>query len=141
MALVLPLMLFVHETYAALLLLSYCFLCLFESFIFPNASTLVSNLSDKGEQGEVLGIHNSIQWAAIGFVPLFSGSAVALIPHLPITVATVAMLCAAAVFFKSIQKEQAAPHRVVLKYLHATFSPSIEGDSMVTSPKKRNRHV
>ena len=104
MALVLPLMLFVHETWTLFTLLP--FLCLFESFIFPNATTLVSNLSDKEAQGEVLGIHNSIQWAAIGFVPLFAGSAVALIPHLPITVASVAMLCAAAVFLRAFKKSK-----------------------------------
>jgi hypothetical protein len=67
---------------------------------------LVSNLSDKEAQGEVLGIHNSIQWAAIGFAPLFSGSAVAQIPHLPITVACSAMLIAAAVFIKGIKKSK-----------------------------------
>jgi DHA1 family tetracycline resistance protein-like MFS transporter len=102
LALVLPLMLLVHETWTLFSVLP--FLAFFESLIFPNASTLVSNLSEKEAQGEVLGIHNSIQWAAIGFAPLFSGSAVALIPHLPITVACVAMLVAAGVFLKAFRK-------------------------------------
>lgn len=104
MALVLPLMLFVHETWALFSLLP--FLAFFESLIFPTASTLVSNLSEKEAQGEVLGIHNSIQWAAIGFAPLFSGSAVALIPHLPITVASVAMVIAAFVFLRAFKKSK-----------------------------------
>lgn len=104
LALVLPLMLFVHETWTLYCLMP--FLAFFDSLIFPTASTLVSNLSAKEAQGEVLGIHNSLQWAAIGFAPLFSGSAVALIPHLPITVACVAMLIAAAVFLKAFRKTQ-----------------------------------
>jgi DHA1 family tetracycline resistance protein-like MFS transporter len=104
MALILPLMLFVEQTWALFALLPFLAFC--ESLIFPNASTLVSNLSDKEAQGEVLGIHNSIQWAAIGFAPLFSGSAVAQIPHLPITVACSAMLIAAAVFIKGIKKSK-----------------------------------
>lgn len=102
MALVLPLMLLVHETWSLFAILP--FLAFFDSLIYPTASTLVSNLSDKEAQGEVLGIHNSLQWAAIGIAPLFSGAAVALIPHLPITVACVAMLIAAVVFLRAFKK-------------------------------------
>jgi DHA1 family tetracycline resistance protein-like MFS transporter len=101
-ALVLPLMLLIREAWMLFALLPV--LALFESMIFPTASTLVSNMSSKEAQGEVLGIHNSIQWAAIGFAPLFSGSAVAVYPHLPITVALVAMLGALAVFLKVFKK-------------------------------------
>lgn len=104
LAIVLPLMLVVHETWTLFAILP--FLAFFDSLIFPTASTLVSNLSDKDAQGEVLGIHNSIQWAAIGFAPLFTGSAVALIPHLPITVACVAMLIAAVVFLRAFKKSK-----------------------------------
>jgi MFS transporter, DHA1 family, tetracycline resistance protein len=102
MALVLPLLLLIHEPWVLFALLP--FLVFFESMIFPTASTLVSNLSSKEAQGEVLGIHNSIQWAAIGFAPLFSGSIVALFPHLPITVAVSAMLMALVVFLKVFKK-------------------------------------
>jgi MFS transporter, DHA1 family, tetracycline resistance protein len=104
MALVLPLMLLVHEAWVLFALLPL--LALFESMISPTASTLVSNLSSREAQGEVLGIHNSIQWAAVGFAPLFSGSIVALFPHLPITVAAVAMLLALAVFLKVFKKSE-----------------------------------
>jgi len=104
MGLVLPGMLLVEETWALFALLP--FLAFFDSLIYPTASTLVSNLSEKEAQGEVLGIHNSIQWAAIGFVPLFSGTVVALIPHLPITVASVAMLIAGIVFWRAFRKNR-----------------------------------
>ena len=102
LGLVLPLMLFVHETWTLYALMP--FLAFFESLISPTSTTLVSNLSDKEAQGEVLGIHNSLQWAAIGFASLFSGSAVALIHHLPITVGCAAMLVAMFVFLKAFKK-------------------------------------
>ncbi|MBI2809617.1 MAG: MFS transporter [Candidatus Melainabacteria bacterium] len=110
MAIVLPMMLLVNEAWGVFLILP--FLSFFESMIFPNASTLVSNLSDKEAQGEVLGIHNSVQWAAIGFAPLFTGSAVALIPHLPITVAMGAMLVALFIFLKAFKKKQPVVEQV-----------------------------
>ncbi|MFY7842908.1 MAG: MFS transporter [Rhabdochlamydiaceae bacterium] len=59
-----------------------------ESLICPASSVIVSNAVSKEHQGETLGIHNSIQWAATGLAPLFSGSLVALYPHLPVTVCT-----------------------------------------------------
>ncbi len=104
MALVMPWMLFIHEAWMLFALLPA--LAFFESMIFPAASTLVSNLSSKEAQGEVLGIHNSIQWAAIGFIPLFSGSAVAIFPHLPITVAVATMLGAFIVFLRVFKKSK-----------------------------------
>lgn len=104
LGLVLPTMLLVRETWALFVILP--FLAFFESLISPTASTLVSSLSDKEAQGEVLGIYNSVQWAAIGFAPLFSGSVVALIPHLPITVACFAMFLASFVFIKVFKKSK-----------------------------------
>lgn len=82
----------------------------FDSLIGPTASTLVSNLSAKEAQGEILGIHNSIQWAAIGFAPLFSGSLVAMYPHLPVTVATVSLGIAMLIFLKVYFQQRACEH-------------------------------
>lgn len=103
LGLILPLMLLVPNA-------SYLFgvlplLALAESLIMTTASTLVSNYSDKSSQGEMLGIHNSIQWSAIGITPLFSGSFVALYPHLPITVASCCMLLAS-LFFLMVRKKR-----------------------------------
>ncbi|HSX04796.1 MAG TPA: MFS transporter [Rhabdochlamydiaceae bacterium] len=64
------------------------------AFISPSAATIVSNLSAEESQGKMLGIYNSVQQAAIGISPLFSGSLVALYPHLPITVGGVCMFFA-----------------------------------------------
>ena len=88
---ILLLILLVNTTYQLQMIIP--FLAFFEAFVFPSSATLVSNLSDKQMQGEALGLYNSIQWAAIGLAPLFSGSLVASYPHLPATVASVCMFC------------------------------------------------
>jgi MFS transporter, DHA1 family, tetracycline resistance protein len=85
------------------------FLAFCEAFIFPSAATLVSDLSDKEMQGEVFGIYNSIQWAAIGFSPLFSGALVARYPHLPVSIASVCMF-GGFVFFLWSQKRMEKNH-------------------------------
>lgn len=99
MAVVLPLLLLVHEPWPLFALLP--FVAFFESLIFPSAATIVSTLSSKENQGEIFGIHNSVQWAAIGFVPLFSGAIVAQFPHLPITTAMTMMALSALLFLKT----------------------------------------
>lgn len=96
MGLLLPFML-AFKGYSGLFLL-VPFIAFAQALIFPNAATLVSNLSSNETQGEILGIHNSVQWAAIAFPPLFSGSFVALYPHLPITVGSISMFVAFVAF-------------------------------------------
>lgn len=64
------------------------------AFISPSAATIVSNLSAEENQGKMLGIYNSVQQAAIGISPLFSGSLVTLYPHLPISIAGTCMFFA-----------------------------------------------
>ncbi|MCI0382666.1 MAG: MFS transporter [Chlamydiae bacterium] len=78
-----------------------------EALIFPTATAIVSNLSDKTAQGEMLGIHNSVQWAAIAISPIFSGSLVALYPSLPIVVSSSCMICSflLAIWFFRRKKE------------------------------------
>lgn len=82
----------------------YCILpalAFFEALLFPSVTTIVSNSSDKQSQGHVLGIYNSVQWAAIGLTPLFSGSFVAIYPYLPFTVGAMSMFFALIVFITS----------------------------------------
>lgn len=78
-------------------------LAFFEALLFPSTTTIVSNVSDKQSQGHVLGIYNSVQWAAIGLTPLFSGSFVAIYPYLPFVVGAMAMFFALIVFIKTIE--------------------------------------
>lgn len=77
----------------------------FEALLFPSATTIVSNISGKESQGQVLGIYNSVQWAAIGLTPLFSGSFVAIYPYLPFTVGATAMFFALVLFVTDRQKK------------------------------------
>jgi MFS transporter, DHA1 family, tetracycline resistance protein len=65
-----------------------------QALVFPTVATLVSNLASEGNQGELLGLNHSIQWTAIALPPLFSGSFVALFPHLPVSVGSSCMLLA-----------------------------------------------
>lgn len=90
MGLILPVMLLCGSVLGIFALLP--FVAFAESFISPTSTTIISNLSPKDQQGEMLGIHNSVQSAAIGLSPLFSGSLVALYPHLPATVGSLCML-------------------------------------------------
>jgi DHA1 family tetracycline resistance protein-like MFS transporter len=80
------------------------FVAFADSLIFPTSSAIISNLSPKEAQGEILGINTSLQWAAIGICPLFSGSLVALYPHLPIGVASVCMIIAFGVLWWVMRK-------------------------------------
>ena len=74
------------------------FLAFVESLIFPSASSMISNHTPKENQGEILGIYNSLQWAAIGITPLFSGSFIIKFPSLPFTVSSFCMFLAFSVF-------------------------------------------
>jgi DHA1 family tetracycline resistance protein-like MFS transporter len=76
------------------------------AFVSPSAATIVSNLSAEENQGKMLGIYNSVQQAAIGISPLFSGSLVALYPHLPITVGGVCMFCAFALLLWDLWRKR-----------------------------------
>jgi len=104
MALMLPSLLFPSSD-----LFFFCLIpciALAQALIFPTAATLVSNLGTKETQGEIMGIHNSVQWAAIAIPPLFSGGFVALYPHLPITVGSTCMFIAFFIFLKAYTPEQ-----------------------------------
>lgn len=106
MALMLPVMLFLNQN-------SYLFwlvplIAIAQAMVFPAAATLVSNQTARETQGEIMGIHNSVQWAAIAIPPLFSGSFVALYPHLPITVGSGCMLIAFFIFLLSYSPERSA---------------------------------
>lgn len=79
------------------------------ALIFPTAATIVSNVGSDRSQGEILGAHNSVQWAAIALPPLFSGSLVALYPTLPLAVGGVSMLSAFLIFLYILRKKRENP--------------------------------
>lgn len=104
LSLILPVMLFFKQAVAIFWILP--FLAFSEAFIYPTASALVSDLSPKEQQGEMLGINNSVQWAAIGISPLCSGTFVALYPHLPLSVSSVTMFIAFLFFLWVLKKKK-----------------------------------
>jgi len=69
-----------------------------EALIYPNIAALISSLSNKDEQGEMLGLHNSVQWSSIGILPLFSGALVANYPLMPIIFSSATLFIALFVF-------------------------------------------
>lgn len=106
LGLTLPIMLKLHTMVGLFWYIPFVALC--QAFIFPTSATLISNLSSDTEQGEMLGINNSVQWAAIALPPLLSGSFVALYPHLPITMGSLCMLVAFVVFLRVYRRVPAA---------------------------------
>ncbi|MEK6981523.1 MAG: MFS transporter [Candidatus Micrarchaeota archaeon] len=66
---------------------------------YPNSTALISNLSDKKSQGEVLGINQSIQALGQAIPPLIAGVIVSIDKTLPIITASIVMFCAWAFFY------------------------------------------
>jgi DHA1 family tetracycline resistance protein-like MFS transporter len=69
-----------------------------ESLIYPSAASIISSLTPQDRQGEVLGIYNSVQWAAIGLTPLLSGALIMRFPLTPVLVASICMMLAFGIF-------------------------------------------
>lgn len=75
----------------------------FVSILFPVSSSQVSNAADAKDQGEVLGILQSVQSAAYALSPLTSGALVGLTLRMPIWISAFCMLFGAsliAIFLK-----------------------------------------
>ena len=59
----------------------------FNGISLPNANAVISNLSDKETQGEIMGINQSIQSLGQAIPPIISGLAVAINTTVPIYIA------------------------------------------------------
>lgn len=66
---------------------------------YPNTTALISNLSDKKSQGEILGINQSVQALGQAIPPLIAGVIVSIDKTLPIITASIVMFCAWFVFY------------------------------------------
>ncbi|MCH9609314.1 MAG: Tetracycline resistance protein, class C [Chlamydiales bacterium] len=77
-----PCLLLMHST--SLFYMMLFPIILFQTLVFPSAATFLSDMSEKGEQGEVLGFYQSLQAMGMALGPLFLGSLTASIPALPI---------------------------------------------------------
>ncbi len=80
-----------------------------ESLIYPNIASMVSTLSRKDEQGEMLGILNSVQWASVGILPLFSGAIVANYTLMPILFSSALIFVSFGAFAYFFRQKKTAP--------------------------------
>jgi hypothetical protein len=58
-------------------------IALFEGLVFPNTTALISQLSTADQQGEILGITQSLRALADSFPPLIAGFVVIAGPSIP----------------------------------------------------------
>ncbi len=85
------------------------FVAIFEGLTQPTSTAIVSSLSDKDSQGEILGISQSIQSLAQAIPPIIAGIIVAIKISLPIVVAGIATLAAWLIFiffYKAVREEK-----------------------------------
>lgn len=71
------------------------------AIVYPGLTSIVSDRADKDIQGEVLGVYNAIQAAAMGISPLIVGSAVGAYPPLAAWGGAFAMFSAGLAFWLS----------------------------------------
>ncbi len=102
------LLIFLGSESSVIVFIALPFIALPESLIYPNSAAIVSNLSSKDEQGEMLGILNSVQWASMGFLPFFSGSLIANYPLMPILFASLLIFCSLGAFSYYFRKQKPA---------------------------------
>ncbi|MEW6035797.1 MAG: MFS transporter [Candidatus Micrarchaeota archaeon] len=94
------------------LLLVIPFIAAFQGLSFPNASALVSNLSAKDSQGEILGITQSIQSLAQAVPPLVAGIIISFDIHLPVIASCLIILVAWGVFALAFRPAREVFHEV-----------------------------
>ncbi len=85
------------------------FIAVFNGLTYPNSTAIISNLSSKESQGEILGINQSIQSLAQAIPPIIAGFIVTLNRSLPIIVSGIMILFAWGIFmlfFKAEKKEK-----------------------------------
>jgi MFS transporter, DHA1 family, tetracycline resistance protein len=74
------------------------FMAMFNGITMPNTTAVISNLTAKDSQGEILGINQSIQSLAMAIPPIISGVIVSISNSLPILVASVTIFISWLVF-------------------------------------------
>ncbi len=87
---------FIHDSillYVAMPLIAFSW-----GIVFPNYTTMISNLAGRESQGEIFGINQSIQSVALTLPPIISGFIAAVHFTLPIIAASFFVLCGWLVF-------------------------------------------
>jgi len=73
------------------------------SFTYPTTAAMVSNRAGLENQGEVLGVYQSVTGCAMGLSPFLAGSAIGVYPELTAVGGALAMLLAGLAFWKGSQ--------------------------------------
>jgi DHA1 family tetracycline resistance protein-like MFS transporter len=89
-----------------MLFVTQALIALFQGLSQPNLTSIVSVLSPKDTQGEILGIQQSVQSLAFAIPPIIAGIVVSIDIRLPIFLSGFAILCAWAVFFWGFKSNQ-----------------------------------
>ena len=97
LAIILLLYIFPTESYFLFFLAP--FVAIFQGLYRPNLQAIISNAASADEQGEILGINQSVQSLAMTIPPVIAGFIVSLNVHLPIIFAAVFTFLAFLVFF------------------------------------------
>ncbi|MCE2982105.1 MAG: MFS transporter [Parachlamydia sp.] len=84
------------------------FLMFFLSFTYPATASMVSNSASSDNQGEILGIYQSVVGCAMGLSPFIVGSAIGMYPVLTPIGGALAMLISALAFLKGTKISQKA---------------------------------
>lgn len=85
------------------------FIAAFQGLTNPNATAIVSNLTEKDKQGEILGINQSIQSLAQAIPPIIAGFVTSVNINMPIVFAAISTITAWLVFrfvFAAKRKEE-----------------------------------
>jgi DHA1 family tetracycline resistance protein-like MFS transporter len=82
------------------------------AFTYPTTGAMVSNRAGKANQGEVLGVYQSVTGLAMGLSPLIVGSAIGMYPALTAIGGAIAMILASFAFRNGVKNTtQALPEQ------------------------------
>ena len=91
LAVSLGILLFLHDHF--MLYLTMPLIAIAQGLIFPNYTAIISNLAGRESQGEIFGINQSVQSAALFMPPIISGVIAAIDFTLPIVASAFFVLC------------------------------------------------
>lgn len=94
------------------------FISIFQGLTQPNSTAIVSNLTDREKQGEILGINQSIQSVAQAIPPIIAGFITSVNINLPTVFAAAATLAAWLMFRFVFLKKKGAAEKLQLQQIN-----------------------
>jgi len=101
--------------HAAMLYLVNPFIAIFQGLTQPNQTSIVSSLASKENQGEILGIQQSLQSIAFTVPPIIAGFLLNFDVRLPMVIAALMIALAWAVFFFNFKTSQQSEVEVAIE--------------------------